>query len=91
MLAIFVTLVCIYFGAWEITKWHAESRRGTGYVSDGEEVDIGDAFALGPFLVYQDESINNHAFWDRYYLWLCGPKIKVWESGGSLINSPIIR
>jgi len=75
-LAIFVTLVCAYFGAWEATK-----RYGTA--SDPELKTLDSLFLQtpAPFLIVQDESdpavkraygSRYHPYVRRYYLWFFG-------------------
>jgi hypothetical protein len=110
-LAIFVTLVCAYFGAWEATKRYAvlppEDRciftlRGEQVTMPLEqqddfllnELDRGNGFfvlleiqPVAPLVVVQDEQVFKKTGPDgdggerlTYYLWLLGPKIRLWET-----------
>jgi hypothetical protein len=73
--AILVTLVCAYFGAWEATKRYG--------IQGGQ-----DATAPLPFIVVQTElverrgsrladSYTEHWMERRAYLWLFGPELKL--------------
>jgi hypothetical protein len=89
-LAIFVTLVCAYFGAWEATVRHAARQSASDPIdTDTETIYIVEATAPYPFIVRQKESVVR---WDQnpnftkserskkpvyYYLWLFGPRIKL--------------
>jgi hypothetical protein len=89
-LAIFVTLVCAYFGAWEATKRHAANQfRSNPFETGSETIYIVEATAPFPFIVRQKESV---VLWNgplrfyvqykskmlvHYYLWLFGLKVKL--------------
>jgi hypothetical protein len=87
-LAIFVTLVCIYFGTWELTRQKAESENWSlrvGKYSSSDEYssplplilsrhDTGISYVGGKLLA----KWTSHG--THYYLWLFGPKFKLFES-----------
>jgi hypothetical protein len=95
-LAIFVTLVCAYFGAWETTKRYAKKHYQQGikdYGDDDKALMIKQTTAPLPLLVVrkevQYEFLPNATFKREYrvsyYLWLLGPKVKLpfestWDS-----------
>lgn len=87
MLAIVVTLVCAYFGAWEATKRYGLSSRITvvGWSRDANDKPyvIVERSPL-PFVMSCDELATGITQSDRslfgprhYYFWLFGPKIKL--------------
>ena len=85
-LAIFVTLVCAYFGAWEAADTYGikRSKHPRGWDGDGiGNIKLpyfaGDVRAIMPLIVsaeelrfFEDPSHTKH-----YYLWLFGPTIKL--------------
>ncbi len=77
-LAIFVTLVCVYFGAWEATK-----RYGPRSISDDVlvlEEPPAPFIVRGYLLEYQPmTSLSDIRILAtrRYYIWLFGPTIKL--------------
>ena len=86
-LAIFVTLVCMYFGAWEATKRYGVPKTPLR-LADLPYIDH--AEAPMPLIVFQDEfdsaslvrsDLGNigHLLIPRrrFYIWLFGPKIKL--------------
>src|SRR5687767_5305396 len=87
-LAIVVTLVCAYFGAWEATKRHVDSikqpePRVRFITSDGRVFPYGisQVDAPLPFIVARTEC-HITPYRDtlprrQYYLWLLGPTIKL--------------
>jgi hypothetical protein len=83
-LAIVVTLVCAYFGAWEATKRHAELISGISYTDGGKEAEVWFTHAPMPLIVCQDELVppfsmrgGRYDFRKRYYLWLLGLKVRL--------------
>ncbi len=83
-LAIFVTLVCCYFGAWEATKrWGMPL--GPTYVvlkaRDGtpRKVRLGSTNESSPMplVIGRDEMLGYSAPTRHYYLWLFGLKFKL--------------
>jgi hypothetical protein len=91
-LAILVTLVCAYFGAWVATSKHATGigvpgwRPGAGTPTPKEH---GPQYSVSaratspqPLIIRQDdidydETTSRFKRTRRYYLWLLGPKIKL--------------
>jgi hypothetical protein len=83
-LAIVMALVCAYFGALAPTARHAESLPGSGYLLDGDEVEILGAVAVAPFLVRTNEewmippgNKGNILFAHRYYFWMFGLEVRL--------------
>ncbi len=90
-LAIFVTLVCAYFGAWEATKRYGvppKAKENSLVVGEVNRtvVNVIDGSSPMPLIVRQSEIEVGHPFEfvysktepsDKYYLWLFGPKIKL--------------
>jgi len=90
---VLVTLVCLYFGLWEITKrWGVEEypfyRKGF----------LRSSRAIGP-LVVKLETLpiigpNKFENVTRYELWLFGPRFTIWEwseppkKPGQILPSP---
>ncbi len=86
-LAIFLTLVCVYFGAWEATKKYGVRKVSSDVISESEHVRF--SKAPGPSLVLVDvhrrsERIKTNDGYvihfipvRLYYVWLFGPKIKL--------------
>src|SRR5688572_5312529 len=89
-LAIVVTLVCAYFGAWEATKRHG--------ISDMGADPLGEVESPMPFIVRQDEIISTdsvkYATPRRYYFWFFGAKIKLpyettWDVWAAMPDPPL--
>src|SRR5688572_20834268 len=88
-LAILVTLLCAYLACWVPTKRYAESRTGAGW-NEGEEPywrwrRVHKATAPLPLLVCEDQFGGNgksgtRVYPTRYYVWLFGPKVMLYES-----------
>jgi hypothetical protein len=81
-LAIFVTLIGAYFGAWEITKKHGlPSRNINGMYIDPFNslvVSTDEPRVLAPFLVrHVRYTAWNAETCHGYYIWLFGPKIQL--------------
>ena len=72
-LAIFVTLVCAYFGAWEATKRYG--------VPPKSELRFGGvASSPAPFLIRYEEDVSGDFYFHyerHYYIWFFGLKIKL--------------
>lgn len=77
-LLIFVSLACIYFGCWELTK-----RQGCGQLPN--------ASSPMPLIIRSDDyrtsgvnmgMVTARVHWPcrNYYLWLFGPKIRIWQT-----------
>ena len=89
-LAIFVTVVCAYFGTWEATKRAVKSQLSHEYYSmDGtrklseHELQSGSKMSLSfwsrspaPLVISRDVLTGGTAP-RRYYLWLFGPEFKL--------------
>lgn len=94
-LAILVTLVCAYFGAWEATKKYGVQQRWTRTQVSGVEIStVNDSDSPFPFYIKQRESVRyivdaNYltrqfsSYRNRSYLWLFGIKIRLRDSGPS--------
>ncbi len=68
-----MTLVCAYFGAWEVTKRYGVPRKIHRPRPDGPTTfTFGSDCSPMPLVVQYDE-LNRRC----YYLWLFGPKIKL--------------
>ncbi len=89
-LAVFVTLVCAYFGAWEATKrygvpdpdWPCFPPPDYKHEKIVSYADCPTPFILGRDEFYIDSGEHLH-FARRYYLWLFGPEFKLpYESEG---------
>ncbi len=105
-LAIFVTLICAYFGAWEATKRYAITRKIDSlgwewtYVGN-EELQVTEANSPMPFVVRSKDirgidisGAGNLHLLQHYHLWLFGPTIELpfeWKLHISTINEPDIR
>jgi hypothetical protein len=80
-LAILVTLVCAYFGAWEITKSYGVPVIQQSPVSFPI---ITEALSPMPFVIRQHEvdAAFSTVIMQRYYLWIFGVKIALprWDS-----------
>jgi hypothetical protein len=90
-LAIFVTLVCCYFGAWEVTKRYGLRSRDldtpwfTALETDNHGPTAFSGFfcedrSPAPLIVSRVEHDTNFMGFKgcrRYYLWLFGPRIKL--------------
>ena len=77
-LAIFVTLVCAYFGAWEATKRFGVPKGNVGHRSLGDAyAAVINAWSPVPFLIICNETSPFDDDSQRYYLWLFGPTIKL--------------
>jgi hypothetical protein len=81
-LAILVTVICAYFGAWEVTKRNAKVRaNATVYGENDQPLRISNATIPMPFLVVRDECQYRDAkpkeFRRSYYVWLFGPMFRV--------------
>jgi hypothetical protein len=83
-LAIFVTLVCAYFGAWEATKRHGIKQGGGHMLLSIDPIEFGSIASADspyPLIVAYNESINQRPVTSknrrRYYVWLFGPEIKL--------------
>ena len=89
-LVIFVTLVCVYFGAWEVTKRCEDTDKLS--FDYKYRAFVHGAYSPMPFVVARDESDfivsdlqdyggGNPSYSGsgprRYYLWLVGPLIKL--------------
>ena len=81
-LAIFVTLICAYFGAWEFTKRNAKTREwATIYGDNDQPLFISGATVPMPFVVIRDEvqyripAKEQHR--RRVYVWLFGPMFRL--------------
>ena len=84
-LVLFMTLVCVYFGAWEATK-----RYGVGPEPDFISSSLlspltWNESSPAPFIIGRDEgeyessgspTISRWSWHRRYYLWLFGPEIQ---------------
>jgi len=76
-LAVVVTLVCAYFGCWEITKRHGVAAIAYEYELTGNIVahwgptGIFHTSAAAPLIVRQDENFSEHLS-RRYYFWFFG-------------------
>ena len=78
-LLVFVTLICIYFGCWEITKEHGIRRQRLPSVSGRSALE---QMCPAPFLVRRVE-IGKHDYVSAkicYYLSIFGIEIRVSES-----------
>jgi hypothetical protein len=76
-LAIFITLVCAYFGAWEVTKtWGLPTE--WPYRDPSTDTNVWIASSPVPFVVRYELKFSPHLP-DRshYYLWLFGPQVKL--------------
>lgn len=78
-LGIFVTLVCLYFGIWELTKNYAIdiNRHAIPYRWENDDVLI--VNAPMPFVMKSMAVPNQGRFRlvERYYLWLLGPTLQL--------------
>lgn len=83
-LGIFVTLVCAYFGTWEVTKKFGVPKTPIKVDSDGGM--IVDAGSTIPFVIWQDETDNGFIGVNRlvfinpkrcFYIWVFGARIKL--------------
>jgi hypothetical protein len=76
-LAIFVTLICVYFGAWEATKRYGVAPP----LQNREEYSLtaADDFSPIPFIVRGEELDGGCILMRKrtYYVWLLGPKLKL--------------
>jgi hypothetical protein len=94
-LAIFVTLVCAYFGVWEATKRWAIDEDFESYLEpDGTLQDVyTDPFCPMPFIFSKDIRIyDSEGLLDirrPYYLWLFGPTVRLPVEGDWPTNWPI--
>ena len=86
-LAIFLTLLCAYLSAWETTKRHAMPDRLSSeepfnnlYYDPFSPRFVYEPTAIMPFVVRYHEVNCCVGEWDVYYIWLFGPKIKLFES-----------
>jgi hypothetical protein len=77
-LAIVVTLICAYFGAWEATKRYGVQPTELEILeNEGRWVtpdDLGSSYAVIPFVIAREERVG---YSKRYYLWLLGPLVKL--------------
>jgi hypothetical protein len=84
-LAIFVTLVCAYFGAWEATKYYALGSPVKIHTSDhGEQKWVVTLDSCpAPFVLWRDEHLPDRErgyHWPgarRYYLWFFGAEFQL--------------
>ena len=93
-LVILVSLVCVYFGAWEITKRNAKTRaNATIYGDNDEPLRIFNTSIPMPFIVVRDEVqyrestskggvslTSEHR--RSYHLWLFGPMFRLFYKEG---------
>jgi hypothetical protein len=68
-LAIFITLICLFFGGWEGTKRRASYERVEGFPSE----------CIGPFVIARDWSnwSGGSRYRREYHVWLLGPTVKL--------------
>jgi hypothetical protein len=86
-LAIFVTLVCAYLGAWEVTKRYGVAPPFARAGDSGGRISAADEYSPMPFIVREEELANIGCILYRkqtYYLWLCGPKFPIATSRSDL-------
>jgi hypothetical protein len=81
--AIFVTLVCCYFGAWEATKRYGMPREVHQYGRKSycdpfwrDTYSSDEPTALMPFVVRYGDGADIEFRWG-YYLWLFGPQVRL--------------
>lgn len=77
-LAIFVSLICVYFGCWGITKQYGVPRASRGHIA----AEMPDALPFGagspaPFIIWKNELDLINEFPRRYYFWLFGVTLKL--------------
>lgn len=88
-LAVVVTLVCAYFGAWEATKKQILSEEESYSQIDRFEPRVWDRRCIIPLLISQNQTVSGPKNWEEYhrgirfkearcyYLWILGPKIRL--------------
>lgn len=86
-LAIFLTLVCVYFGAWEATKKYGIPQTEPPFVSSGlkpygfaGKVTIMHANSPIPFIVKQCEYDFYFVPHRSYYFWFFGAKTMLFQA-----------
>jgi hypothetical protein len=82
-LAIFVTLVACYFGAWEATKRYGARQSNYGLNYGLPSPDWGalepERWSPAPLVIIEDELLygGKYRYTRTYSLWLFGPQIKL--------------
>ena len=77
-LAIFMTLVCAYFGAWEATKRYGIPLKPLSDTFAGSsQLELSSESSPFPFIIRHDNLIVFSQPAREYYLWLFGPRIKL--------------
>lgn len=97
MLAILVTLVCVYFGLWSVTERYAlGSESIVHFITENAQFDPGEVEFLiredgspMPFVIWRDEDAGAKSGYKRairYYLWFFGVEYQL--PFEEVINTP---
>ncbi len=93
-LLVLVTLVCVYFGCWEITKRYGVP--AVDSMDNGILVSSPMPFVVGCYRLY-DKYYGRHDKWEfrrEHYLWIFGFSVRTpfsWVIGDDGDNLPIVK